>query len=156
MRPKLTVALVLAPWLSTVTLLAAGPTNPPAAPTRLKLEALLIWGTNDHHSPDPTHKPADPDLLKKLHELPLKWTNYFVVNRKVLEVPLKGATKAALSNKYEVEVKHLGGAKLEVSSFGKGKPVGKRTQPLPKSETLILGGNDKGGTTWLVMLKRIE
>jgi hypothetical protein len=156
MRPYVLAICGLAPLLTAVTFLGAG--SPPAPPgeSNLKLEALLIWGTNDGKSPNPKHKPVEAEVRKKLQELPLKWTNYFVVNRKVLELPPKGTNKTALSDKYEIEVKNRGGSNFEFSSFGKGKSVGKRTQPLPKNETLILGGNDKGGNTWLVVLKRLE
>ena len=37
----------------------------------LKLEAQLLWGTNDGTSPNPKHKPVGPEIRKKLKELPL-------------------------------------------------------------------------------------
>ena len=33
-----------------------------------KMEARLIWGTNDDKSPDPKHKPLDGELAKKHHD----------------------------------------------------------------------------------------
>jgi hypothetical protein len=45
---------------------------------------------------------------------------------------------------------------VEVSLVGKGKDVAKRTQKLPKGETLVLGGNAPNATAWLVVLKRLE
>ena len=84
MRPKAATVRRLA-WFSVA--LAGLVLNPPpgrAAEPNLKLEALLIWGTNDTQSPDPKHKPVTPEVRKKLEELPFKWTSYFVVNRKVL------------------------------------------------------------------------
>ena len=122
----------------------------------LKLQAQLVWGTNDDHSPDPKHKPIEADVKAKLKELPLKWSNYFEVNRKGLEVAPAGNSKVALSEKCELEVKSLGGSKLEVTLFGKGKETLKRTQSLPKGEMLVLGGNAPNATAWLVVLKRIE
>ncbi len=50
----------------------------------------------------------------------------------------------------------LGGAKLEVVLFGKGKETLRRTQTLPKGEMLVLGGNAPNATAWLIVLKRIE
>ena len=122
----------------------------------MKFEVQLIWGTNDPQSPDPKHKPVEPAVKKKLDELPLKWANYFEVNRKVFEVPLNGTTKVPLSEKCALEVKNLGHSMIEVSLVGKGKEVGKRTQKLPKGESLFLGGNAPNATAWLVFLKRIE
>ena len=119
----------------------------------MKLEAQLIWGTNDAQSPDPKHKPVDPDVRKKLGDLPLKWKYYFEVNRKEFAVPEGESRKVGMSKKCELEVKNLKGNKVEVSLVGKGE---KRTQPLPKGEILILGGNAPNSTSWLVTLKRVE
>jgi hypothetical protein len=40
--------------------------------------------------------------------------------------------------------------------FGKGEQVVKRTQSIPKGETLALGGNAPNSTAWLVVLRRKE
>lgn len=143
--------LVLLPLLlmSHVCLRAAGGSE-------LKYEAQLIWATNDKKSPDPKHKPAEPEVKKKLGELPLKWDNYFEVKRKQFTVSKETAAKAPLSEKCALEVKHLEGDKVEVSLIGKGEAVLKRTQALPKGEILVLGGNAPNETAWLVTLKRIE
>jgi hypothetical protein len=122
----------------------------------LKLEAQLVWGTNDDRSPDPKHKPVEPEVKQKLKELPLKYSNYFEVNRKSLEVLPASLSKVSLSDKCQLEVRSLGGSRIEVTLFGKGKETLKRTQPLPKSEMLVLGGNAPNSTAWLVVIKRIE
>jgi len=121
-----------------------------------KMEAQLIWGTNDGKSPDPQHKPVQADLKKRLQELPLKWTNYFEVTRKSFTLPPAEAQKVVLSQKCTLEVKLLQDNNIEVSLLGKGEAVVKRTQPLPKGEILVLGGNAPNATAWLVILKRIE
>lgn len=122
----------------------------------VKLEVYLIWGTDDAKSPDPRHKPVDADLLEKLKKLPLKWKNYFEVNRQTVKLTGTETKKATLSEKCEVEIKHAGKSTIEVSLFGKGEPVVKRTQTLPKGETLFLGGNAPNSTSWLVVIKRVE
>ena len=122
----------------------------------LRLEAQLIWGTNDPHSPDPTHKPVDPDVLKKLSALPLKWSNYFSVNRKGFSVSPAVTVKVPLSDKCRVEVKNLDGRRIEVALVGRGEQVLKRTQALPKGEILVLAGNAPNATAWLVTLKRVQ
>ncbi len=121
-----------------------------------KFEAQLIWGTNDAKSPDPKHKPVEADVKKKLDDLPLKWKHYYEVNRKSLEVSSGEGAKATLSEKCSLEVRELDGKKVEVSLVGKGEPVLKRTQPLPKGEILVLGGNAPNATAWLVTLKRVD
>jgi hypothetical protein len=122
----------------------------------VKLEVLLVWGTNDDHSPNPKHKPVEAEVKEKLKELPLKWTHYFEVTRKSVELPPSSSNKVPLSPKCELQVKSLGGSRLEVILFGKGKETLRRTQALPKGEMLVLGGNAPNATAWLVVLKRIE
>jgi hypothetical protein len=127
-----------------------------ASAAEAKIEARLVWGTNDRTSPDPSHKPIDADLKKQLQELPLKWTNYFEVSRKSFDLPSATSKKVTLSDKCAVEVKSLPDNQVEVLLFGKGEQVVKRTQALPKGEILVLGGNAPNSTAWLVVLKKVE
>jgi hypothetical protein len=155
MRAKLSRAPVLAALLSAVALLAGVPLR--AHATDLKFEAHLVWGTDDATPPPgKDYKPASPDIKKALSGLPFKWANWFEVNRKVVTLPPGGTTSVPLSDKCELHVKDAGKAGLEVSLFGKGKEVVKRTQPLPKGEHLVLGGNAPNSTAWLVVVKRTE
>ena len=122
----------------------------------LKLEAQIVWGANDEKSPDPTHKPVEEDVRKKLADLPLKWSHYFEVSRQRFAVARGATTKTALG-KCAVEVKSLEGRKVEVVWFGKkGEVVGRQTQPLARGEMLVLGGNAPNATSWLLILKRLE
>lgn len=141
-----------------VVMLLFGLGVPLAHAAELKLEAQLIWGTNDEKSPNPKHKPVEPEVRKRLVEdLPLKWKNYFEVNRKAFTVPEKGSKKVEMSDKCAIEVKELDGGKVEVSLFGKaGELVYKRTQALSKGDILALGGNAPDKTAWLVTIKRVE
>ena len=122
----------------------------------MQLEAVLLWGTNEQKSPDPKHKPIGADIKKQLQQLPLKWTNYFEVNRVKFTVPSTGGNKVPLSEKCEIDVKNHGHDKIEVVVFGKGKQVATRNQELPKHGTLILGGDSPGTNCWLAVIKRIE
>jgi len=122
----------------------------------VKLEVYLIWGTDDAKSPNPKHRPVDADLQAELKKLPLKWKNYFEVNRKSVKLADSESSRVTLSAKSDVEIKYAGKSTVEVSLFGKGEPVVKRTQALPKGETLFLGGNAPNATSWLVVIKRVE
>jgi len=122
----------------------------------MKLEAQLLWGTDDAKSPNPKHKPVEADLKKKLKQLPLKWSNYFEETRKTFTVPQGDARRIILSDLCEIEVKNLDGSKVDVIQFGRGKKVFTRTQALPKGEMLVLGGNAPDATAWLVVLRQIE
>lgn len=122
----------------------------------MKFEARLIWATNADKSPNPEHKAADADLQKLLGDLPLKWKNYFVVTNVPMTVTRHGATKVTLSDQCQVEVKDIDGETIEVALIGKGEPVLRRTQPLPKRKALVVGGKAPADNGWLVVLKRVD
>lgn len=143
-------------WLGTILLLTAG-AGWGAQAADLKLQAFLLWGTDDSKPPEgKTYQPASPEIRQKLKDLPLKWTNWFEVRRVDFVVPEGGTKEVAISQKCQVNVRKLAGPELEVSLVGKGKEVVKRKQALPKGEFLVLGGNAPNSTAWLVVLKRIE
>ena len=74
-----------------------------------KMEARLVWGTNADKSPEASHKKLDGDLAKKLGEMPLKWKNFFEVNRQTFVINSTNYTKVVLSKKSYIEVKDKGG-----------------------------------------------
>jgi hypothetical protein len=122
----------------------------------LKLEASLIWGTNDEPSGNPDVKPVEPKVEKKLKKLPFKWKNYFEVKRTQLTVPRGEAVKVAMSKDCEIQVRNLGDDTVELSLIGKGTQVSKIKQALPKGELLVTGGNAENFTAWFVVLRQIE
>jgi hypothetical protein len=154
MRPKLTSTyLAIGFFVSCVLLVFA---EPAVQGAEMKLEIQLLWGTDKETSPDPKHKPVEPDVKAKLSKLPLKWNNYFLVQSQKLSV-LPGETKKAeLSERCSVDVKNVRASEVEISLYGKGHELLKRAQSLPKGEILILGGNAPNETSWLVVIKRIE
>lgn len=127
-----------------------------AGPPPIRVEAHLVWGTNDKQSPDPSHKPVKPEVKKALLALPLKWDNYFEVNKLTFEVPAMGSQKVAMSKQCEIEIHDLGKSRIEVSHYGKGKQDLKRTQAFGKGESFVLGGNAPNSTSWFVVLKRLD
>ncbi len=123
----------------------------------LKLQAVLLWGTDDARPPEgKDYKPVDAEIKKKLKELPLKWTTWFEVNRTNFSVSPGPAKRVAISLKCDLEVRTFDHADLEVVLIGKGKEVVRRKQSLSKGELLALGGNAPNSTAWLVILKRVE
>jgi len=155
MKAKLIPATSLL-WLSAVlALLAGGELRAEAADT--KFQAYLLWGTDDTKPPEgKSYKPVTADIKQKLKELPLKWANWFEVNRKDFAVSQNAANEVTMSEKCQLNVKKLAGSNVEVSLIGKGKEVVTRKQSLPTGEMLVLGGNAPNSTAWLVVLKRIE
>lgn len=144
-------------WLTLFALaICSCPAQTRAESTDMKVEAQLVWATNDSSSPDPAHKPVEASLRKRLKELPLKWNNYFEVNRKDVELAPNAKQKVGLSEKCDLEVNNLGNSVVEIALYGKGEKVVKRTQSLPKGEVLVLGGNAPNETAWLIVLKRVR
>ncbi len=122
-----------------------------------KFEAQLIWATNEKQSPDTKHKQVEPEIRERLGKLPLKWENYFEVNRQQICVDKGGTNRVCMSSKCTVEVNMKDAKKVEVLLLGKdGKVLSRQTQPLAKGELLILGGEAPNSTAWLVTVKRTD
>jgi hypothetical protein len=126
--------------------------------TNKKIEVQLLWGTNDKVSPNKDHKPfQDPDIQKRLKNIPLTWTNYFMVKKLNVIVPRGGqGTNVPMSGKCSVGIKDLGKSTLEFSFINKSKPLETRTQTLKPGEVFIYSGNAPGTNGWFVVLKRLE
>jgi hypothetical protein len=148
---RLLLALVA---IITLTLFCGATTH--AKGGSMELEAQLIWGTNDDKSPDPNHKEIDAPLAKKLSKTPYKWKNYFEVNRQKTSLAPGIAHKMTMSKECELEVKNLGDGRIEVKLFGNKNPVSRNTESLPPGKTLILGGDAKNDTAWLIVIKRTD
>jgi hypothetical protein len=155
MRAKLIRATGLGWFSMALVLLACAEVRAQAAD--MKLQAFLLWGTDDAKPREgKAYKPVAPDILRKLKELPLKWTHWFEVNRKDVAVQQGAVNEVRMSEMCQVNVTKISGSEVEVLLIGKGKEVVKRKQSLPKGEMLVLGGNAPNSTAWLVVLKRIE
>lgn len=138
-------------------LMALGSIQLQARAAELKLQTQLVWGTDDAKPPEgKNYKPVEPDILKKLRELPLKWKNYFEVKRTDFALSPALTKKIPLSEKCELNVLNQSNSTVEVSLIGKGKEVVKRTQAFPRGEILVLGGNAPNATAWLVIVKRTD
>ena len=120
----------------------------------VQVEAQLIWGTNDPSSPNPKHKVVEPAISRKLSKAPFKWKNYFEEERKTVSIPEGTTKKLKMSDSCEVELKNVGGEKIEAKLFGKGKPVNKSVSPLSNDDILIIAGNAENDTAWLVTLRK--
>jgi hypothetical protein len=127
-----------------------------AAAAERKMEARLIWGTNQEKSPDPAHKRLEGELAKKLGEMPLKWKNYFEVNRRIFTINDQIYTNIAMSKQCAIEVKDKGANNVTVKLYGEGKPVRRVDKPLPKGEVLTIGGDDKNNSAWFITVRPVN
>lgn len=121
----------------------------------LKLEATLIWGTDDPKSPNPKHKPMDNEMAEKLRKV-FKWKNYFVVNRLEKTVPSRGSNRFVLSDKCTIEITELEGPQVEVRLIGEGKEVHKAKKGLIRGEWFTYAGDDKNNTAWFVIIRQMD
>ena len=154
MRARSSLATVLS-WFATLLFVAGGAQLRALAADELKLQALLVWATDDVKPPEgKNYKAVEPEIRKQLKAL--KWRNYFEVKRIDFTLAPVATKKIALSDKCELDVKSTGNANLEVTLFGRGKEAAKQKQALPKGEILVLAGNAPNETAWLVIVKRVE
>lgn len=137
----------LAPLLVAVLLCAMGVAEAVAAD--IKLQAQLVWGTNQDKVQD--QAAVDSQLRDKLRRV-FQWKNYFEIDRQTFTVPSGGTQKAKLSEDCTVEVTHLGASNFQVRLVGKGRPVVTKRQPIIKGESLVMAGDDKNNTAWFVVL----
>ena len=116
----------------------------------LRAEALLVWGTDDEKSPDPSQKPVDAALARQLGKSPYRWKHYFEVNRKVVEIPVNKTRKdISMSGQCKLDIKNFGQDWVEVKLYGKGKLVSTNKEQLP----LVLAGYAGNSTAWMVVIR---
>lgn len=151
MMPSLTCRLIRLGFSALVLVTASG-----VSAAERKMEARLIWGTNEDKSPNPAHKLLDGELAKKLREMPLKWKNYFEVNRHVFTINTATYTNIEMSKKCRIEVKDKGGNNVTVKLFGEGKQVNRVDKPLPVGEVLTIGGDAKDKNAWFITVRPVN
>src|SRR6266487_2809206 len=70
----------------------------------IKLEAKLIWASNEPTSPKKEHEPVDKATAEKLRKIRPQW-NYFFVEKKVVKtVPSRGSNRFELSKECTLEI----------------------------------------------------
>ena len=121
-----------------------------------KMEARLIWGTNEKTSPDPKHRPLDRELAQKLQDMPLKWTNYFEVNRQVFTINDREYTNVVMSKQCSIQVKDKGTNNVTVKVIGQGKEVNRVNKPLPRGEVLTIGGDARNNSAWFITVRPVN
>jgi hypothetical protein len=117
----------------------------------LKLEARLVWGTNDEKG-GPNCKPVDPTLYEKLHGT-FKWKSYFEITNRLAGIPLNQTRDVKMSDHCTLRIKNLGGSRVEINCIGEGKEVHKGAYTLTPPKWVVLGGNSTNNTAWFIGLR---
>src|SRR5690349_6960462 len=98
MRAKQATAGTFIAVCAALMVLAATPARTFAAD--MKLQAQLVWGTDDSKPPEgKDYKPVEPAIQKKIKDLPLRWKNYFEVKRRDFSIAPAGSAKIDISEK---------------------------------------------------------
>lgn len=145
------VVLGLLCWLLVLPAVRAEGTN-----ETVTVEAQLIWGTNDEASPKPNHKPVEAKIAEKLQKAPFKWKNYFEEERKCKTLAKAAPVRVELSKSCAVDLTYLGNDKLEVNLIGDGKPLRKIKETVAKDNFIVIGGDVKDNTAWIVLIRKVE
>ena len=149
MRPKLASVLIL---LGAVFLLCF--TSGRAMAGDMDFEAQLIWGTNETSPITEKLKPIGPMLEAKLKKSPFKWEHYYEINREKFTVPSNKEKIVAMSKECEIRVQNLGKDEIRFQLYGKGKLVDTLSQPLPKGQLLVHGGDAENSSAWFIVLRQ--
>jgi hypothetical protein len=124
----------------------------------MELEARLVWGTSDDKC-DAKCKPMDADLAGKLHGM-FKWKNYYEITNKVAALSLNRVRTIKMSDQLTLELKNVGGSRVEVNCIGLGKQVAKGAYTLDPPKWLVLGGNCDNNTAyntaWFIGLRAVD
>ena len=145
--PRLLRAFLLVGLLASGTICARA--------SELKLEATLVWGTNDEKSPKKEHVPVDEATAARLRKV-FKWRNYFVCNKKTKVIPSRGSNQFKLSDDCTVEITELDGPRIELKVIGKGVPVHKSIKELRKGDWFVYCGDDKNESGWFVIITDLD
>lgn len=116
-----------------------------------KVQAILVWGTDEVKPDKKSLKQLDGKLHEKLAKV-FKWQHYFEVSRKSSDLPAGKPQGLKLSDECSVEIKVLPDNIAEVKLIGKGKTLVTRRHSLAKAEALVLAGDDRNNNAWFVVL----
>jgi len=120
-------------------------------PVETRVQAVLVWGTNESQPSGKNIKELDAKLRERLANI-FKWRNYFEVGRKTVGVTPSKPQLVKLSDDCSVDIKLLPDNQAEVKLIGKGKTIVTRRHSLAKPDALVLAGDDKNNTAWFVVL----
>lgn len=122
-----------------------------SVPVETRVQAVLVWGTNETKPAGKSLKEVDVKLRERLANI-FKWQNYFEVSRQNTAVPSGKSQALKLSEECSVDIKILPESVAEVKLIGKGKTIVTRRHSLAKPDALVLAGDDKNNTAWFVVL----
>jgi hypothetical protein len=120
----------------------------------MRVEAQLIWATDDPAPPNPKYRPVDPDIAKRFVGGPFHWKYYYEVNRQTVNLTNSEGKRLTMSEHCVLDIKNTGTYRVQVKLFGDGKLVSTHGESLAKNHMLVLSGNSGNSTAWLVPIRQ--
>jgi hypothetical protein len=120
----------------------------------MDFEAQLIWGTNETSPVTEKLHPIGPKLEAKLKKSPFKWEHYYEIRYEKFSVAKDKEKTVQMSKECEIRVGNLGHDDIKFQLYGKGKLVDTLSQPLPKGQLLIHGGDAENSSAWFIVLRQ--
>jgi hypothetical protein len=115
----------------------------------LRLDLRLIWGSNETNASLQT---AEPKIIEGLTNI-FKWTNYYQITNKSATLAPNTSQTVDISSKCRLEIKNLGGEKIEVTIVGEGQALQKVNQPLDNGKWVALAGPDKNNNAYFICIR---
>jgi len=122
----------------------------------IKLEAKLIWASNEPKSPKKEHVPVDAATATKLQKPFPQWKYFFAETNVVQTVPSRGSNRFTLSKECTLEITELEGPRVAVKLIGNGKAVQQTIKEIRKGGWFVYAGDDKHESAWIVIVTQLE
>jgi hypothetical protein len=119
--------------------------NVQAADKAIKLEAQLVFGTNEAMT---NARPISPQIEKKLKGLPLKWSRYFVIGSQKFSLAKDEDSHFTMGGS-DMILKNLGGQRVELTMIDRGKII----QSLRKGQTIVTNVKDENS---FIVLQQVD
>jgi len=122
----------------------------------IKLEAKLIWASNEPTSPKKEHVLVDKATAAKLQKPFPQWKYFFVETNVVKTIPSRGSNTFVLSKECTLQITELEGPRVEVKLVGNGKYVHKTIKEISKGGWFVYTGDDKHESAWIVIVTQLD
>lgn len=141
-------------WAVAGLLVMVSPSFAAAAEPSLNVEVRLVLGSEDGKPIPADFKKMDAALAKTLSRS-FRWTEYYEGKPQKVQAPAQQSQKVKLDEECSIELKNLGGSKIEVKYFVGTKQIGKTVNTLPPQNWLTVGSVDKSNSAKFVMMRLV-
>ena len=112
----------------------------------------LVRGCNGDTPPEPNSRRVGPRLIEKFRG-PLKWEEYWEIDRQQIALVPGHAARVRLGNKCQVGIDLTDKQHRKVTASQNGKVIAKMCVPRDGNMTVI-GGDRDGQGSWFIVVRR--